>query len=300
MDLFSRRGRSEPDEYMLEFTGSVRSRIMHTISHVLRDRSDMRTVLLQMREILFRAYGYLAKPQVKIVYQPDDDIVDHLNECSTDQFRDILELLFRVQGYGGGQAGVVAINEILEEESIGFELTPFVVIPDQPRGPKPFSGSIIGPPAGSVQYPRVIRKSEKLIHAEVVEPALKLLVDPRFAQANSEFVDGLVHLRKREYDDAIISCGRAIESVLKTICTARGWTYDPHKDTCSTLLDICRKKGLFYPFYRPILEGTATIRNKQAHGKGPNPEFVATKELADHMVHTCCSNILLLVSLAKL
>jgi hypothetical protein len=108
--------------------------------------------------------------------------------------------------------------------------------------------------------------------------------------------------RKAKYGDAVTDAGAAVESVLKTICTVKGWAYDKNKDTCSKLLDICREKGLFHPFYKPILEGTAAIRNKigDAHGKGPAPEFFATKELAAHMIYTCCANISLLIGLAKL
>jgi hypothetical protein len=65
---------------------------------------------------------------------------------------------------------------------------------------------------------------------------------------------------------------------------------------------VCRANGLFHPFYKTVLVGTAIIRNKigDAHGKGPKPEFTATKELADHMLYTVCNNINLLISLAGL
>lgn len=79
-----------------------------------------------------------------------------------------------------------------------------------------------GPPL-HIEYPQIVLKSKQIPQKEIFEPALRLLADPRFATANKEFVDGLVHLRKGEFDDAITSCGAAFESVLKTICTIKKW-----------------------------------------------------------------------------
>jgi len=147
-----------------------------------------------------------------------------------------------------------------------------------------------------------MKKDEELLHSGTVKPCLAALSDPRFATAYQELTAAFEEYRKDKWADCITDAGAAVESVLKTICTHKKWPYDPNRDTCSTLLEICRSKGLFHPFYRPILEGTATIRNKvgDAHGKGPAPEFKATKELADHMIYTSATNIVLLVSLAKL
>lgn len=122
------------------------------------------------------------------------------------------------------------------------------------------------------------------MHAEVIEPCLHVLSDSRFSTANIELMKAFEEYRKGAFAESITDAGASIESVLKTICSEKKWDYDKERDTCSKLLEICRAQGLFYPFYMPILEVTATIRNKfgDAHEKGPAPEFAATKELADH------------------
>jgi hypothetical protein len=150
--------------------------------------------------------------------------------------------------------------------------------------------------------PSVLRRDEQTIHVTVIKPCLAILSDSRFSTANEELLNAFDEYRKGNYGDAVTDAGAAVESVLKTICTEKGWTYDKERDTCSKLLEICRANGLFHPFYKSILEGTATIRNKigDAHGKGPAPEYAPTKQLADHMICTCCANIVLLISLASI
>jgi hypothetical protein len=139
-----------------------------------------------------------------------------------------------------------------------------------------------------VIFPTIVKKNEKLLHCQAVQPCLHVLSNTRFATANTELLNAFEEYRKGKYADAITDAGAAVESVLKIICTQKRWSYDRDKDTCSKLLDICRTHALFHPFYKPILEVTATIRNRigDAHGKGPKPEYRATKELADHMLNT--------------
>jgi hypothetical protein len=68
------------------------------------------------------------------------------------------------------------------------------------------------------------------VHEKVVQPALEALRDPLLATANCELLDAFEKVRKGNYPDAITSCGAAFESVLKTICKAKGWPYDPDRD----------------------------------------------------------------------
>jgi hypothetical protein len=115
-------------------------------------------------------------------------------------------------------------------------------------------------------------------------------------------MDAFEKIRKGDYPDAITSCGAAFESVLKTICDAKGWIYDRDKDTSAKLVGICRDNGLFLPFYAPIFEGVGTVRNKlgDAHGKGPRPVQSATREHAEHMIALTCTHIDFLVRQAGL
>jgi hypothetical protein len=214
--------------------------------------------------------------------------------CSTeDQALDFIQFAFETYQNCGGRPTIDAINRIFEEEGIGYELTAIREIPvaSKRRAGKEFR----------VETPRIIRKDEQLLHQETIRPCLDALGDPQFDTANRELMNAFEEIRRGAYADAITSAGSAFESVLKTICARKSWQHDPDKDTCSRLLDVCRENALFPPFYKPILEGTATIRNKigDAHGRGPSPHYTATRELADHMLQMTAANIVLLIGLAQ-
>ena len=106
--------------------------------------------------------------------------------------------------------------------------------------------------------------------------------------------------RKLQYEDAITDAASAFESTLKTICSTRGWAYNPDKDTLSPLVKACNANSLFPSFYVPIFEAVGTLRNKMsdAHGRGPKPPYTVSKEHADHMIQMTSAHITFLVRLA--
>lgn len=140
------------------------------------------------------------------------------------------------------------------------------------------------------------------MHEQVVRPCLEALSRPGFDTANAEMMKAHEAYRRGEFADAITDAGAAFESVLKTICQRRGWSFDPDRDTCSKLVSICRENGLFHPFYVPLLDATGTIRNKigDAHGHGPTERYVVRKEHADHMIRLASTNIALMIELSGL
>jgi hypothetical protein len=151
----------------------------------------------------------------------------------------------------------------------------------------------------------IIRVDSKLIHSEVVKPALQLLhgAGKDFKGPLQEFLDAHERYRKGEYEDAITWALKAFESTLKSICTVRKWPFDQHKDTAKPLLDIVFSKGLMPPYLqtqfaglRSALEsGVPTIRNKTSgHGQGATPTIVPA-HLAAFVLHLTASNIVFLI-----
>ena len=217
-----------------------------------------------------------------------------------------MEGLFHVEGFWGGNfhdsatinSYVVQINEMFLECGLGFELTTFNVVSTNekvcvPGIPFPLNRNLI-------EIPQVILKSSQYEHEQIVKPALEFLRDPRFHVANLEILEAHEDFRHGKYDGAITSAGSAFESVLKTICDLKGWTYDKDKDTVSQLIGICREKGLFPGFYAPVFEAAGTIRNKlsDGHGRGPDPLYEVNQANAQHMIQMTSAHILLLVRLA--
>lgn len=303
-DIYSRRSSPQADAYRHDFPERVRWRILHTLkvlSEQCQNMFNLEEMFQQIEDLLLQQYGGLYRPAYDAACVHNDPLLNHFLCCSDEMALDFIEFCFRTRSGGGRQDGVEAINAVLHEEAIGYELTAWREIetgePVKLLGRTISSGKSI-----KIEYPRIINKSDQYTHTEIVQPCLVALGHPKLSTANNEMLAALEEYRAGKYADAVTSCGSAFESVLKTICQHFGWSFDPDKDTCSKLVGICRENGLFPPFYSPILEATGTIRNKlgDAHGRGPAPLYSVGKEHVDHMIQMTAAHIVLLVGLAKL
>jgi hypothetical protein len=179
-----------------------------------------------------------------------------------------------------------------------------------------FSGVVIAPPHAIAELNErfrehgvgyqfsngmLIRVDSQYIHSEVVQPALALLSGP-FAAANDEFLTAHRHYREGNYKDCIVAIGRAFETTLKTICRARGWTFNAG-DRASELVTVARNGGLFpsyldrgFDTYVALLKtGLPGVRNSAGgHGDEPNAPPVPGY-IAAHALHLTAANIVLLV-----
>lgn len=122
----------------------------------------------------------------------------------------------------------------------------------------------------------VIRIDNKLLHQEVIKPALRLLYEENFDGAEEEFRKAFEYRRKGDNKNAILEAGKAFESTMKTICDKKSYTYDKAKDTAKKLIEILESNN-FYPSYmsshmanlRTTLgSGLPVVRNKQAAWTG--------------------------------
>jgi hypothetical protein len=152
----------------------------------------------------------------------------------------------------------------------------------------------------------IVRIDSALIHAEVVQPALGLLVGDIFKEANSDFMDALRHYRHGDFKDTVTAANRAFESTLKAICHVRSWEYRPG-DRASELIIAVHKNGLFAG--QPVL-GVETYvsmmkmglpgvaNNFGRHGRDPEanpvPDFIAA-----YALHLMAANILMLMNAHK-
>lgn len=153
----------------------------------------------------------------------------------------------------------------------------------------------------------VIRVDSKLIHSEVVKPALALLNDKKYAGAQAEFLKAHEHYRHGNAKEALTECLKALESVMKAICDKRKWQY-PLNATCSTLIQCCFDNGLVPVFWtqqfsalRSTLEsGVPTARNKLGgHGQGSSIVRVPL-HLVAYVLHMTASAIVFLVESERL
>lgn len=148
----------------------------------------------------------------------------------------------------------------------------------------------------------IIRVDSKLIHSEVVKPALALLHDKEYAGAQAEFLKAHEHYRHGNDKESLAECLKALESIMKVICDKRNWQYEPNA-TCSTLIQRCFDNGLIPTFWtqqftalRSTLEsGVPTARNKLGgHGQGSLIVSVP-QHLVAYVLHMTASAIVFLV-----
>ena len=125
----------------------------------------------------------------------------------------------------------------------------------------------------------IIRIDNKMIHQEIVKPALRLLYEEGFDGAEDEFRKALEYRRKGDNKNAILVAGKSFESTMKTICDKKNYTYDKAKDTAET--------------------GLPVVRNKTSgHGQGSTIEQISD-EFAEYALNLAATNIVLLVGIYK-
>lgn len=288
---YSQRIKPPIDVLRYDIPELVRSRIINWFAHMLEGQwNDRQTttayswLLSEVGRLCLLSYGGFRRgPTFPVSLSSEHETVtEHFHACPDEEAIDFIEWCFMSDAYrrsGGGQAGVDIVNQVLRENGIGYEFSPY----DHER------------------KPQATKKTDEVMHATVVLPALAVLADPMFSTANKEIREAHENYRHGRFDDANTACCRAFETVLKTICEHKNWPYDKDKDTLSTLVEICRDKGLFPPFYAEMFKHVGTVRNKLGgHGKGPTPAYAVTAENVEHLIHITSANIILLAELAHL
>jgi hypothetical protein len=152
----------------------------------------------------------------------------------------------------------------------------------------------------------IIKVNDQFAHSEIVVPALILLEEDKFKNANIEFRQAHAEFRAGHYEDCIHDCANAFESVLKIIISAKGWPLSPG-DTASKLISTAFANNLI-PAYmqtefaglRTLLEsGVPTVRNKNGgHGAGTSPREIPSY-IAAFQLHQTAAAIILLIESAK-
>lgn len=147
---------------------------------------------------------------------------------------------------------------------------------------------------------QIIRIDNTFAHSEMVVPALILLSNDKFSAASSEFRQAHDFYRNGHYSSSITECGKSLESVLKTIGAALGWSINKN-DTASKLIAAAFSAS-FIPEWmqaefnalRSLLEaGTPVMRNKLgAHGAG-TPREIPARFVAFQLHQTAAAIIFL-------
>jgi hypothetical protein len=289
--VYTQRNKTLPSALQYSFSEPMRNRIL---SHfrLLADAHlvDLPSMLMSVAKQCSLAYGGIHHRGTFQHANPIDAVVEHFSICPDDMVIDFIEMCFQSRAYQAGQDGVDVINGLFRSEGIGWEFSRYVV-------------RRIDLPDGSYQikidYPEAIKKTNEVLHTEVVKPVLDLLSGSQWKAANDHLLLAHRNARDGDFRGAITECSAALETVLKTICQAKGWKYTPDKDVLSQLVQLCNDKGLFFPFYVEIIKNCGTIRNKLGgHGKEPKGGLEPELAHVEHMIHLTSANIVFLARLA--
>lgn len=154
---------------------------------------------------------------------------------------------------------------------------------------------------------KIIRVDSELVHGEIVVPALILLRDPLFKNAQLEFISAHEHYRHGRTHEVLVDCLKAFESTMKIICDKRRWVYDQNKGA-SELVRACLDNNLIPSYWQNhfsglksvLTSGIPTPRNKQGgHGAGSVQAQEPPTELLSYVIHMTASTILFLVESDK-
>lgn len=149
---------------------------------------------------------------------------------------------------------------------------------------------------------KIIRVDNKLLHKETVQPALSLLDETDYKNANDEYLNAHEHFRFRRNKECLNECLKSFESTIKIICQKNTWSFTD-KDTAKPLINILLRNA-FLPNYHEtqlhaigqLLESSIpTIRNKKSgHGQGIKT-IIVPDSLAQYMLYITGATIRLFV-----
>jgi hypothetical protein len=195
-----------------------------------------------------------------------------------DKILDLVEVLCTaVLSLHDGEKGLSYVSEInhrFRENGLGYE----------------FVGNII------------VRVDSKHLHSEVIKPAFFVLNDLDYAVADEEYRSAFEHYRHSRYQESVIDCAKAFESVMKVICSKRDWVYSQN-DTAKKLVEIILKNNLVPAHWQAELSGLRSLlesavavpRNKHgAHGGGTQKNDVP-ECLVKYMLNATAATILFLI-----
>lgn len=300
--VFSRRNVGDDRNNSPRLSDDFKSRLLLILQHRFQSPRHGNILNEMMEEVhskfqILLARGVLSKNHHKPSNRIED-LLNFLDTCDDDHFIDFIEYIFKSTSYSKifheKNEFVEEINQLLRLDDLQFHLTNFTFKTEKRRvqgttGPGFREFTTIS------TYPKVILRETDLIHEYAIEPALALLENEIFKNANLEFLDGLKDYREGDFGDCLTKCGSSFESVMKILCKINKWEYR-EKDTASNLLEIIFKHSDIESFYRTPLVTIATLRNKysKSHGAGIK-ERITTKNVAQFCINLTASSIVYLI-----
>jgi hypothetical protein len=299
-DLFSKRQKRLQGEVPYIYTyDQIPQTLRVQIVHIIRDTIGIHNykgldkpslAYEDIHDILCREYGKFSLGNGYNESNRDKVLNFLLQTQSTEEVIDVIELSFmyidskiknEYHNYIyfttvklNPEDAITELNERFKENGIGYS----------------FDGS------------KIIRVDSTYVHAEITKPTIALLWSNKFKGANEEYLIAHEHYRHGRNKECLTECLKSFESVMKSICNEKGWTYN-QTDSAKKLIQICFQNGLVPTFtqnqftsLQNLLEsGVPTIRNKLGgHGQGQTPQKV-DDEMTRYGLNLTGANIIFLI-----
>lgn len=302
INIFSKRqnelNSESPDCYSYDyFSHELRNKLLYILTDFL---GTFKTVTVTFKvnrkynhhykviyDILCREYGVLSLSNHMV--HPNDEgyeaeeIFRHIKNAPVDKCLDVFELLFnkfkdnekiRFYEYSstiGLAEAIEDFNYRLKEHGIGYR----------------FENGL------------VFRIDSEFMHSEATKPALEIISRrEEYKPALDEFITAHDHYKKNRFSECIVSCGKSLESLLKSIYHLNSW--EIKGDNLQKLVAGAFEYGLipsylqdqFTEIRKMVSSGVGNIRNKSgAHGKSIDCKD-APVHLVKYLLNLTASNIL--------
>jgi AbiJ N-terminal domain 4 len=299
MDLFSKRQKTlrgeVSDVYVYDtFPNSLRVQIVHIFGDALGNNISPSSMELydDINKNLAKEYGLFTLG--KYNESSNEAIFNFiLKEKNYEKVIDIIEYILKVIDFGiredvsyitrnkvkiNADEAIEEMNGRFKENGVGY----------------------------SYQSGQIIRMDSEFLHTETIKPVLNLLRNPIYSGANQEFLSAFEHYRHKRQKEALVEALKAFESVMKSICTKRKWTFSPN-EPAKKLLEVIFTNKLVPDFMqshfgslRSMLEtGVPTVRNRLG-GHGQGEQIVPVSDyFVEFAINSTASAILLLVNAEK-
>jgi len=276
-DLYSTRNKPVPETLNYEFLPEkLKNQIIHIWSDFFTHINDKNYDELWnlMEGKIARAHGKKTLVESSLIRYTDSYKVElyfsgnnKIEECL-----DVIEIIFRFINKAGeyfsieqkAKDAIEELNGRLLQNGVGFQ----------------YAAGII------------IKIDSSLLHQNIIKPALNLLDDKLYENANEEYLNAHEHFRNARNKECLNDCLKAFETTMKIICTVNKWAFSQN-DTASKLINILIANHFFPEYHsthlngiRQVLEsGVPTIRNKNGgHGQGAT-RITVGDELASYMLN---------------
>jgi len=151
----------------------------------------------------------------------------------------------------------------------------------------------------------LVRVDTKHTHKEIVKPALFLLQDKRFKNADNEYREAFKAFKSNDFEKLFVECNKAFESTMKIICDINQFEYKS-SNTASKLINVLKDNDFIKTYSQEMLNGLCKVlaspsslrNNEGGHGAG-SKEKSHDIALVNFALHSTATNILFLMERQK-